>query len=69
VRRREDPSTSRAVLVSEARHNLAVMPLVAVAGAAGVTLALRGRNRDAGTTVIGGVRAGSLAGPDSRSVT
>jgi len=58
-----------AVLVSEARHNLAVMPLVAVAGAAGVTLALRGRNRDAGTTVIGGVRAGSLAGPDSRSVT
>lgn len=32
-----------AVLVSEPRHNLAVMPLVAVAGAAGVTLALRGR--------------------------
>jgi small-conductance mechanosensitive channel len=30
-----------AVLVSEARHNLAVMPLVAVAGAAGVTLGLR----------------------------
>lgn len=31
-----------AVLISEARHNLAVMPLVAVAGAAGVALALRG---------------------------
>ncbi|MGI8828657.1 MAG: hypothetical protein ACR2I5_02640, partial [Candidatus Limnocylindria bacterium] len=31
-----------AVLVSEARHNLAVMPLVAVVAAAGVTLALRG---------------------------
>jgi hypothetical protein len=30
-----------AVLVSEARHNLAVMPLVAVVAAAGVTLALR----------------------------
>lgn len=29
-----------AVLVSEARHNLAVMPLVAVAAAAGITLVL-----------------------------
>ena len=32
-----------AVLISEARHNLAVMPLVAVAVAAGVSLALGGR--------------------------
>ncbi|HEV2820373.1 MAG TPA: hypothetical protein VGW11_07695 [Solirubrobacteraceae bacterium] len=32
-----------AVLISEARHNLAVMPLVAVGGAAGLALALRGR--------------------------
>ncbi len=52
VRRRGDPTlwllalvlayvtALNAVLVSEARHNLAVMPLVAIAGAAGVALAL-----------------------------
>ena len=33
-----------AVLISEARHNLAVMPLVAVGGAAGLALALGGRD-------------------------
>jgi hypothetical protein len=46
-----------AVLISEARHNLAVMPLVAVAGTAGVTLALRGRAARA--TASGRSRFGS----------
>lgn len=40
-----------AVLVSEARHNLAVMPLVVVAGAAGVALALP---RERPTATFGG---------------
>ena len=48
-----------AVLISEARHNLAVMPLVAVAGAAGVTLALRGRAARA--TASGRSQSGSRA--------
>jgi len=45
-----------AVLISEARHNLAVMPLVAVAGAAGVALALQGAARP---RVMGRITLGS----------
>ena len=42
-----------AILVSEARHNLTVMPIVAAAGAAGLTLAVR-RLRSRGATAPDG---------------
>ena len=45
-----------AVLISEARHNLAVMPLVAVAGAAGLALGLEGA---AWTRVIRRIASGA----------
>ena len=52
-----------AVLVSEARHNLAVMPLVAVTGVAGVAVALRGTRHRMSSRLSRAARPATVAGP------